>query len=168
MKKQIAIIIATIVFAIRANAGMVRVIAVENANTLTVEREGVRSSVTLAGIVITDPASAKSLLEWTVPTSWVMVEATSGGALVYRSPDGLFLNRELVVRGYARATMHGIEPESRVPVTYLGTLNPSSPPLRGAAPAARARTAPAPERGSGSATRRRSPASRSPRPRAAR
>ncbi|MDQ3281260.1 MAG: hypothetical protein M3Q69_07585 [Acidobacteriota bacterium] len=165
MHKQIAIILATFFLSIRAHAGMVRVVTVENGNTITVEREGVRSSVTLAGITITDEAAAKSLLEWTITATWVMAEPVRGGAFIYRSPDALFLNRELVTRGFARATMHGIEPESHVPVTYLGTLNLPAPPL---VTPPRARTAPEPPRGSGSATRRRSQASPSPRARSRR
>ncbi len=103
---------------------MVRVTAVVDGRTIEVEHAGVRERVTLAGVAITDPLRATELLRWTIGSFWVMLESTPNGALVYRSPDALFVNRELVLRGYARATMAGIEPENRLAVTYLGEINP--------------------------------------------
>ncbi|HEX8254765.1 MAG TPA: hypothetical protein VF846_16595 [Thermoanaerobaculia bacterium] len=154
-------------FVLRAEGAMVRVAAVENGQTLIVERNGARERVTLAGIVITDDAGARSLLEWSVVSKWILLEEASGGALVYRSPDALFLNRELVLRGFARATLPSIEPQSHVAVTFLGTLNlPDPAPRAASAPRSRARSEPAAKSGSG--PRRRSPASRSARPRGTR
>ncbi|HYI13171.1 MAG TPA: hypothetical protein VEK57_29255 [Thermoanaerobaculia bacterium] len=138
--------------ALRAEAAMVRVLEVVDGRTIVIDRAGSRATVTLAGIALTDEAAARTLLEWTLASTWVMLEEQpNGGAFVYRSPDALFLNRELVLRGFARATLRGVEPEQRVPVTYLGQLRPSGPPPAVEAPAA-------PKRRSGSGTRRRSPA----------
>lgn len=108
---------------LHAHAGMARVTGVIDGQTITIERGGTSRNVRLAGIAITDQHSAKALLEWTLKAAWVMVEELPGGrVLVYRSPDAMFLNRELVLRGYARATAPGIEPTSHVVITYLGTL----------------------------------------------
>ena len=118
-------------FALHANAAMVRVVAVENVRTLTVDRNGTRESIRLAGVTITDDARARELLRWTAVDAWVMLEPAEGGEfLVYRSPDALFLNRELVLRGFARATRHGIEPDLRAPSRYLGELDLPAPAAR--------------------------------------
>jgi len=137
---------------------MVRITGVLDGQTLLAgERR-----IALAGVAVTDEKSAKALLEWTVVSRWVMVEEAAGGHLVYRSPDALFVNRELVTRGYARATLPEIEPASTLIVTYLGTLNPTTAaPLPAQAPA---RTAPAAGSGSGTRSRSSSSRSRSPRP----
>lgn len=143
-----------ILFAIRVDAGMVRVVDVQDGRTLVVERNGSRETVRLAGVSIVDEARAADLLRWNVVSTWVMLEPQAGGgALVFRSPDALFVNRELVLRGYARATAHGIEPERNLVVTYLGTIDPPAAPLTSTAP----RT--------GSDTSRRSSATRSPKTR---
>jgi hypothetical protein len=114
-----------LVAALRAEAAMVRVVAIEDGKTITIERGGVRERVRLAGVDITDEAKARELLRWTAIDAWVMLEAAEGGAfLVYRSPDALFLNRELVLRGFARPTLPSIQPDLRPPSRYLGEWNP--------------------------------------------
>jgi hypothetical protein len=131
--------------ALRAEGEMVRVTGVADGRTLLAgERR-----IALAGVTITDEGSARTLLEWTVVSRWVLVEAAPGGHLVYRSPDALFVNRELVLRGFAKATLPQIEPASTLIVTYLGTLNPSSP----APPPPAVRTTPADGNGSGTRSR---------------
>lgn len=110
---------------------MVRVVAIEDGKTITIERGGVRERVKLAGVEITDDAKARELLRWTAIDAWVMLEAAEGGEfLVYRSPDALFLNRELVLRGYARPTLPSIQPDLRPPSRYLGELNPPLGPAQ--------------------------------------
>ena len=119
------LIILSLLGSVCLRAEMVRVVAVENSRTLVVERNGAREQVHLAGVAIVDEARAAQLLRWTVGTSWVLLEPHPGGGhLVYRSPDALFVNRELVQRGYARATQHGIEAASNLIVTYLGEIDP--------------------------------------------
>lgn len=104
---------------------MVRVVAIEDGRTIVVERGTARERVRLAGVTITDDARAKELLRWTAGEAWVMLEAAEGGEfLVYRSPDALMLNRELVARGFARATLPSIQPDLRAPSRYLGEWNP--------------------------------------------
>lgn len=150
MKFRIVILALSLLAALPGRAAaMLRVAGIENGRTIVVEQHGRRTAVTLAGVAITDEAGAKALLEWTLASSWVLIEGRGAGALVYRSPDALFVNRELVVRGFARATLPGIEPPPNVSVTYLGTIDP---PLR--TPAVRT----SPGRGSGSGAPRRPPA----------
>jgi hypothetical protein len=108
------------------------------------------SQIRLAGVAITDRPGAKTLLEWTLLSRWVMVERKEdGSAFVYRSPDALFINRELVAQGFARPTSREVAPESHVIVTYLGRVDPPAaklPALKKASP-----------RGSGSGATRRPP-----------
>ncbi len=149
-----------VLFALRAEGAMVRVVSIEDGRTITVDRDGTRERIRLAGVEITDDAQATALLRWTAG-EWVMVETAGNGEfLVYRSPDALFLNRELVLRGFARATVDGIAPDLRPPSRYLGTYDPpktQAPQPRVNAPSRR-RTS--------SDTSRRSPAVRAPRARA--
>jgi hypothetical protein len=154
-------LITLFAIALRIDAAMVRVIGVTDGQTLVVERRGIAVNIKLAGISVTDDAGARTLLKWTAGSAWVMLEEQAdGGHFVYRSPDALFLNRELVARGFARATMQAIEPPSNVVVTYLGTMSLG---VRGPAAAARSPKA----GGTGNAPTPRSPArpSRPRRPR---
>jgi hypothetical protein len=118
-------LILSLMAAVCAHAAMVRVVSVDDARTLTIDRGGARERIELAGVSIADEARAAELLVWTLQNAWVMVEPhAAGGHLVWRSPDALFVNRELVQRGYARATAFGIEAPSNLNVTYLGQLDP--------------------------------------------
>lgn len=158
MNFRIFFLAVCLTLTLRLDAGMARVIGIHDERTLVVERGGVRGHVTLAGVSITDAPSARALLQWTLAASWVMVEEQrDGGAFVYRSPDALFINRELVLRGFARATLPDIEPRSHVTVTYLGKLPDAvTPPPR---------VSPAPQSGKSSGTPRRPKAPRSRRSR---
>jgi len=151
-----------VLFALRAEAAMVRVVSIEDGRTITVDRNGSRERIRLAGVELTDDVQARELLRWTAG-EWVMLEAAGNGEfLVYRSPDALFLNRELVLRGFARATLEGIAPDLRPPSRYLGTYDPpktQTPPQQRVNAPSRRRTS--------SDTSRRSPAARAPRARAA-
>jgi hypothetical protein len=156
MIKSIFFSLITLFAPICLEAAMVRVVGVADGQTLVIDRAGVSVNVKLAGITVTDHEGARSLLRWTVGSSWVMLEQQPGGGhFVYRSPDALFINRELVARGFARATMQAIEPETHVVVTYLGTMFAPAAVRR---PAVRNPTA----SGTGSARSSRSPARPSP------
>src|SRR5689334_21325647 len=99
--KKFIFLIGLILIAIRVDAAMVRVVDVQDGRTLVIERNGSRELVRLAGLAIIDEARATDLLRWSVVSFWVMLEPHSGGGqLAYRSPDALFINRELVQRGY--------------------------------------------------------------------
>lgn len=170
MKRILFIFSALALFALCAEAAMVRVVAIENGRTITIDDRGTRVSVRLAGVAITDELRARELLRWTLADAWVMLERSGEDVLVYRSPDALFINRELVLRGCARATLAGIEPDNRPVVTYLGELNPSTSAAPGSRTGSdtsrRSRASSSPGRSGGSVRRSRtasgSPASASP------
>jgi len=128
------LILKTLIFislsiCISADAAMLRVVGVQDGRTILLERGGKQESVVLGGLEITDEASARDLLTWTLDSAWVMLERTPAGEiLVWRTPDALFINRELVRRGYARATVREVAPELRLNITYLGQVDP--PALR--------------------------------------
>jgi hypothetical protein len=89
------ILSATSLFA----APMVRVIGVKDARTLIVDRSGAPAEVKLGDVVIPpgDEAAAIEYLRTKVLDHYVMVESDE---YVYRSPDALFINRELLRRAY--------------------------------------------------------------------
>ncbi|HYH07209.1 MAG TPA: hypothetical protein VEK11_09160 [Thermoanaerobaculia bacterium] len=157
MRNRIILLIISLFIALRAEAAMVRVTGVADGRSVVVDRNGKAETITLAGVAILDDTSARALLHWTLVGAWVSLEPKNGGYLVYRSPDALFVNRELVTRGFARATLPEVPPAQHVVVTYLGTINPAP---RTAAIAAEPKTK-APARGTGSGTPRRSTAPRS-------
>lgn len=147
-----------LLLALRAEAAMVRVVSIEDGRTLTVERDGSRERIQLAGVEVLDHGAARELLRWTAGT-WVMIEPAPGGYLLYRSGDALLLNRELVLRGYARATLPTLAPP-RAPARYLGEIDPYGPP-----PKATPRVSEDSPRRTRSGTSRRSSAPRSRRAR---
>lgn len=163
---KLILLILSLTLGVCADGGMVRVVSVDGARTLTVEREGRRERIQLAGVEVLDEARAAELLRWTVGTSWVLVETHAGGGhLVWRSPDALFVNRELVLRGYARATAFDIAPASNLNVTYLGQFDPplSAGPQRNGSDSDRRSTA-KPSRKTRKNSSRRTPSPRSRRP----
>jgi hypothetical protein len=119
-------------------APMVRVVRIAGPSTIIVERDGVPSEVRLSGIEVTDPQKSLAYLTWAVGSSWVMVE----DGRVYRSPDALLINDDLVRKGFARSTSPALV--HRTPAVYLGDLNPErapkqQPPRAKAATPSRAR-----------------------------
>ena len=99
-------------------APMMRVLEVKDSRTLLVDRDGITSTITLAGIVLppTDEDAARDFLRSRLVASWVLVESDArGDAFVYRSPDGLYINGELARRAFAARSVH---------MTYLGQLMP--------------------------------------------
>ena len=150
--KLIITIVLSLVFTLRLDAAMVRVVAVHDSRTLVIERNGARETIRLAGVATLDELRATELLRWTVGSSWILAEVRDDGDFfVWRSPDALFVNRELVQRGFARATQFGIEAESNLNVTYLGEVSPAAP---------RSVSATAPKTGSDRSLRSSAPPSR--------
>jgi hypothetical protein len=113
---------------------MYRVIRVAGPSALIVERDNVQSEVRLTGIEIIDAPRAVDYLTWTVGSSWVMVDK----GFVYRSPDALFINEELIRKGYARPGESSSLGSPRVPATYLGELDLGVRPPARAIPLPRA------------------------------
>jgi endonuclease YncB( thermonuclease family) len=151
MKLRILFFLVFLSLVLRLDASMVRVLDVTGGRTLIVEKNGAPLEVQLAGIEITDGVGAQALMHWTLLSAWVMLDAQpEGGYFVYRSPDGQFVNRELVARGMARALVPTIEPTSHVVVTYLGTIDPDPSGARRRGAAVRAASNTASARGTGS------------------
>jgi hypothetical protein len=147
-------LIVFLLFGIRVHAAMVRVIAVADARTLVIDDNGRQQRIRLGGIAITDETQATELLRWTAGDKWVFMEKLPDGEhLVWRSPDALFLNREVVLRGFARATQAGVEAESNLRVTYLGIVDPPGPQRLTAAEADRVTGRAAPRTRGGTRTR---------------
>ncbi len=119
---------------------MYRVVRVTGPSTILVVRDNVESEVALAGIEIIDPRNATSFLSWTLGSSWVMIE----DGQVYRSPDAMLINAELVKKGYARPTT-ALPPSSHTNAVYLGELDlgprPATTRATTKSPAPRARAA---------------------------
>ncbi|HEX2834656.1 MAG TPA: hypothetical protein VHW00_16710 [Thermoanaerobaculia bacterium] len=128
MVHRIALLLLLLCLAARAEAGMVRFVEVIDGRTIVIERNGAREQVKLAGVEIVDEVQARALLNWTLTNSWLMLEPHGDAFYAYRSPDALFLNRELVLRGFARATRTDIEPQPNAMVTYLGVVHPTDAP----------------------------------------
>lgn len=97
---------------------MLRVVAVSGPSTIVVARDGALADVRLTGIEIVDPTHAKAYLEWTLQSSWVLVE----DGRVYRSPDALCINDDMVRKGFARSTTGAVVTTHTA--TYLGELSP--------------------------------------------
>lgn len=135
---------------------MLRVVAIADAQTVVVQG-ATAVPVRLAGVVITDPVGARAFLATALTGVLVTGEKRGDAYLIWRSPDAMFVNRELVTRGYARATMQDVAPQHHFTMTWFGELAIGQP--RRQSPALTV----IPDSGSDSASRR--PASRSPQPR---
>jgi hypothetical protein len=131
-------LLAIALFAVSLSAApMARVVAISGPSSIVVERDGIRSTVELSGITIIDPHNASALLHWSLLSTWVLVE----NGQVYRSPDGMLINAELVKKGFAQFA-EGAAPPPTTPVVYLGELDLGKRPVARApakAPARRAR-----------------------------
>lgn len=92
-------------------APMSRVVAVTDSRTIVVETKGVRSAVVLTGVGVLseEEMQAATYLRRTLSNAWVYVENGD----VYRSPDGLYINGEMLRHAW----------RSGPPMTYLGELD---------------------------------------------
>jgi hypothetical protein len=125
MYYRFTLLVLLLCLAARIEAAMARLVEVTDARTLVVERDGKRETIILAGVEITHQPHALAYLQWALPAgTWVMLEPVPGGAHVYRSPDATFLNRELVLRGFASPTSATVTPPSSTTATYLGVVHP--------------------------------------------
>jgi hypothetical protein len=101
-------------------AGMAHIASVIDSHTIAIEQEGQRTNITLVGVVVppTDEAAAVDFLRRTTASGWVLVErdaAHPGEAWLYRSPDGLFINGEMIRAAYR---------DGGTRMTYLGVSSP--------------------------------------------
>jgi hypothetical protein len=122
MKRLFAILVFCL-FALPIDGGtMVRVGRVIDSRTIVLDGG---ATVTLRGVEIPpdDEALAADYLRSILGNGWVLVENGD----VYRSPDALYVNGQLITRAYRRSAR----------MTYLGESMPS-PRARTLAPAPRA------------------------------
>lgn len=151
---------------VRAGVEMARVTGIVDGRTIRVSTGGRTEQIRLSGLRIVDEIRARDLLTWTIGDSWVMLECGSERTCrVYRSPDALFVNRELVNREYAHPTEPGIASPSSISVTYVGVVNPSGPQAGSSAASSSPRVSKGSGAQTGSGKGRRSRGSRSPAPR---
>jgi len=123
MKRFFAILVFCLI-ALPVGAGtMVRVARVIDSRTIVLDGG---ATVTLRGVDVApaDEAMAAGYLRSILGNNWVLVE---NGGDVYRSPDALYVNDQLITQAYRGAAR----------MTYLGKSMPG-PRTRSAAPAPRA------------------------------
>lgn len=116
-------------FPAEAGSFMARVVEIRDARTIVVQRGPRSEDISLAGVEPSDRIRGHQFLRWTLDRAWVMVEDAHdqpGRYNVYRSPDGLFVNREYVLRGFANPTSFDTADSPQVPMTYLGEVNPGT------------------------------------------
>lgn len=115
---RVIVCLFVLCLSLRAEGGeMARVVSIPAADRIVVEP---KREVRLAGIEVTDPRAAVALRELVGVGSWVMLEPAGDAAWVYRSPDAMLVNRELVLRGLARATVPDLIEAPRTQMKYLG------------------------------------------------
>lgn len=107
-----------IAFAI--GAGMAHIINIVDSHTIVMERGGMRETVTLAGVIVppAEELEATDFLRRQTASGWALVErdpSHPGEAWLYRSPDGLFVNGEMMRAAYREGGTH---------MTYLGESSP--------------------------------------------
>ena len=92
--KKLLVCLMSIYSTAAAAAPMVRVIAVTDSRTIVIDSNGARTSVTLSGVSVAteEESAAADYLRRIVGDAWVYVE----GGEVYRSPDALYVNGEMI------------------------------------------------------------------------
>lgn len=114
----ISIVMTLCVFPV-FGAGMARVVDVVDGHTVVVEENRARATVHLAGVAVPpdEDVAAAQYLRRTMSSGWVLIErdSRSGEAWLYRSPDGLFINGELMRAAYR---------DGGTRMIYLGESNP--------------------------------------------
>lgn len=84
--------------AVHAASRMAQFVSAPDGHTIIVRRDGVDERVPLVNVFLAaeDEPAAREFLERRLAGKWVYVEDGN----VYRSPDALFINRELAYRAY--------------------------------------------------------------------
>ena len=96
--KSLGLFFCLFAFSLPSSAVMSRVVAVTDSRTIVVETDGARSTVVLKGVVIAaeEETAAADFLRRLVGNSWVLVEQGD----IYRSPDALYVNAEMIRRAW--------------------------------------------------------------------
>lgn len=137
MKRLFAILVLSL-FALPMSATMVRVARVVDSHTIVLDGG---NTVTLRGVEIppADEALATDYLRSLLGNCWVLVENGD----VYRSPDGLYVNGQLITHAYRATTRMTYLGES-MPAPRAAKVTPAAttPTTRGTAPRRAPRYAP--------------------------
>jgi hypothetical protein len=101
-------------------AGMARVVEIIDSHTVLTDEQGARSSVHLSGVIVpqADESVAAGFLRRITASGWVLIERDAsrpGEAFLFRSPDGLSINGEMIRAAY-------LQPGTRM--IYLGESDP--------------------------------------------
>lgn len=122
MKRFVYLVCLLIANAADAAIPMSRVIAINDSRTITVETNGLASTVVLKNVDVSplEEDAARDYLHRQLDRTWVYIEDGD----VYRSPDGLYINAEL--RRRAWLTSPGMR--------YLGEVMLGPRPTRAEAP----------------------------------
>jgi hypothetical protein len=124
--KRFILCVSLVVFShsLMAAVPMARFSKVIDSRTIVVERIGGTEVVHLANVDVPagDEQSARDYLAEKLTGSYVYIENGN----VYRSPDALFINRELAYGAYASSSLK---------MRVLGEINPGPGPQKSATPA---------------------------------
>jgi hypothetical protein len=141
--KRIAILIVISLCVVPAcHAGMSRIVEILDSHTVITDERGARSTVRLSGVIVpsADESTAADYLRRITASGWVLIErdaARPGEGFLFRSPDGLSINGEMIRAAY-------LQPGTRM--TYLGESDPGPRREARVAPATRSVRAPRPAR----------------------
>ncbi len=120
MKRIAILIVISLCVVPTCGAGMARVVEIIDSHTVLTDEQGVRSSVHLSGVIVpqADESTAADFLRRLTSSGWVLIErdtARRGEAFLFRSPDGLSINGEMIRAAY-------LQPGTRM--IYLGESDP--------------------------------------------
>jgi hypothetical protein len=140
MHRFAILIVVTLCVVPASAAGMARIVDIIDSRTIILEERGVRSSARLAGVLVprADEATALDFLRRTTATGWVLAERDAdrpGEVWLYRSPDGLSVNGEMIRAAYL---------QSGARMTWLGEASPGPRPQHAPATPRAPRQAPKP------------------------
>jgi hypothetical protein len=115
MKRIVCLVYLLIPSGLLAAIPMARVASILDSHTISIERDGQRIAVALAGVDVppVEEAAATEYLHRLLDRAWVYVEDGN----VYRSPDALYINGEMQRHAWS----------SSKNMRYLGPSNPGPP-----------------------------------------
>ncbi len=133
MKRIVILIVISLGVVPTCSAGMAHIIEILDSHTVITDERGARSTVHLSGVVVpsADESTAADYLRRITASGWVLIERDEtrpGEGFLFRSPDGLSINGEMIRAAY-------LQPGARM--TYLGESAPGPRHEPRVAPAAR-------------------------------
>ncbi|MGZ7080198.1 MAG: hypothetical protein ACXVJT_12350 [Thermoanaerobaculia bacterium] len=120
MKRIAILIVISLSVVPTSSAGMARIVEIVDSHTVITDEQGARSTVHLSGVIVPagDESTAAEYLRRITASGWVLVERDAvrpGEGFLFRSPDGLSINGEMIRAAY-------LQPGT--PMIYLGESNP--------------------------------------------